>query len=107
MELQSLMMHTQSLEEQLEKRDQEFTDLQTDLHEVHVCTSKGVQKGSFLFCVLIIEQPLNGGLEIAKASQSQLWNYFSCKELLELLSLSACLSVYLSTRGRLGRRRRP
>ena len=72
MELQSLMMHTQSLEEQLEKRDQEFTDLQTDLHEVHVCTSKGVQKGSFLFCVLIIEQPLNGGLEIAKASQSQL-----------------------------------
>ena len=34
MELQSLMMHMQSLEEQLEKRDQEFTDLQTDLYEV-------------------------------------------------------------------------
>ena len=33
-ELQSLMMHTQSLEEELEKRDQEFADLQTDLHEV-------------------------------------------------------------------------
>ena len=47
MELQSLMMHTQSLEEQLEKRDQEFTDLQTDLHEVHVCTSKGVKKVPF------------------------------------------------------------
>ena len=34
MELQSLMVHTHSLEEQLEQRDQEYVDLQAHLHEV-------------------------------------------------------------------------
>lgn len=35
-ELQSLMVHTQSLEEQLQQRDQEFAELQSDLHEVRI-----------------------------------------------------------------------